>query len=75
MAKEFYRDVNFRPKSLKMIETLNAIIQDYERQNLRLTLRQLYYQCVVRNLFKNSDRSYKNLGNLVSDARLAGLMD
>lgn len=75
MAKEWYRDINFRAKSLRMIETVNSIIAGYQKQGLKLTLRQTYYQCIVRNLFPNSERSYKNLGNLISDARLAGLMD
>lgn len=75
MAKEWFRDINFRPKSLRMIDTVNSIIAGYQKQGLRLTLRQTYYQCVVRNLFPNSEKSYKNLGGLISDARLAGLMD
>lgn len=75
MAKEWFKDVNFRAKSLKMIDIVNEIIVGYQKQGLRLTLRQTYYQCVVRNLFPNSERSYKNLGNLISEARLAGLMD
>lgn len=75
MAREWFKDINFRTKSLRMIETVNEIIAGYQKQGLKLTLRQTYYQCVVRNLFPNSERSYKNLGNLISDARLAGLMD
>ena len=73
--REWYRDINFRAKSLRMIDTVNNIIAGYQKQGLKLTLRQTYYQCIVRNLFPNSERSYKNLGNLISDARLAGLMD
>lgn len=75
MSKQWFKEVNFRPKSLKMIVYLNAVIDSYAKQGLKLTLRQLYYQCVTKNLFPNSERSYKNLGNLVSDARLAGEMD
>jgi hypothetical protein len=42
---------------------------------LRLTLRQLYYQLVSKNVVPNTEKSYKALGNLVSDGRLAGLID
>jgi hypothetical protein len=35
----------------------------------------LYYQLVARGFIENSDRSYKRLGDLVSNARLAGLID
>lgn len=75
MAKEWYKDINFRPKSLRMIAYLNKVIVNYAQQGLKLTLRQLYYQCVTQNLFPNTEQAYKNLGNLVSDARLAGEMD
>lgn len=44
-------------------------------RTLRLTLRQLYYQLVSRAIIPNEEKSYKNLGGLVSDARLAGLVD
>jgi len=38
-------------------------------------LRQLYYQLVTRNIITNTERSYKNLGQLVSQGRLAGKID
>ena len=46
-----------------------------EAQGYGLTLRQLYYQMVSRDIIPNNIRSYKNLGNLINDARLAGLVD
>lgn len=70
-----FRVINFRYDSLDRIELCNKIIEDYQGQGLRLTLRQLYYQLVTRNAIPNIERSYKNLSTLVSDARLAGLMD
>lgn len=73
--KEQFREINFKPTSLEMIALCNGIIGQYQAQRLRLTLRQLYYQLVTRNAIRNEERAYKNLGNLVSDARLAGVMD
>lgn len=75
MARETFRDKQFQPKSLELIERCNEIVAVYQRQRLRLTLRQLYYQLVSANDIVNTEKSYKNLGSLVSDARLAGLMD
>lgn len=75
MACETFKRTSFREASLALINQCNEIIVGYLEQGLRLTLRQLYYQCVVRNLFPNTERSYKNLGNLLSDARLSGLVD
>jgi hypothetical protein len=65
----------FTPKTLRIIELANEICADYRTQGYDLTLRQLYYQFVARDLIENSDRSYKNLGNTVNMARLAGLLD
>jgi hypothetical protein len=73
--KEFFKEVRFKPESLEKIEQCNEIIEDYQSQGLRLTLRQLYYQLVSKNIIPNVERSYKNLTGLVTDARLAGLMD
>lgn len=73
--KQKFRAVNFRRASLERIAFCNEIIEDYQAQDLRLTLRQLYYQLVSRNIIPNVEKSYKNLSTLVSDARLAGLMD
>ena len=74
MTTAAFRDTKFRPESLAKIEKINEIIANYQAQGLRLTLRQLYYAGMPR-LWPNSDRSYKNLGNLVSAGRLAGLID
>lgn len=58
-----------------MILKINKILTEYEGQGFRLSLRQLYYQLVSRDFIPNNQRSYKNLGNLVSNARQAGLVD
>jgi hypothetical protein len=73
--REWFRDTNFRTNSLKLISECNAIIDEYQKQGLSLTLRQLYYQLVVINVIPNVERSYKNLSGLVTDARMAGMMD
>lgn len=70
-----YRDKKFHDKSLALIETCNAIIDELQAQGYKLTLRQLYYQLVSRDIIPNSDKSYDNIGALLSDARLAGLVD
>jgi hypothetical protein len=75
MGLEKFKEVRFKPRSLARIELCNTIIDDYLGQGLRLTLRQLYYQLVTRNAITNEEKSYDNLGALVSNARLAGRMD
>ena len=73
--KRRFIDQNFRADRLQTIATANEIIESYQAQGYRLTLRQLYYQFVSRDLIRNSERSYKALGNAISDGRLAGLID
>lgn len=73
--KETFVQKTFKNDALVLINTINNILRDYEAQGYDLSLRQLYYQLVSRNIVENTERSYKNVGVLVSDARLAGLID
>lgn len=73
--KEIFIDKKFKPDSLAMIDTINDILSDYEAQGFRLSLRQLYYQLVSRALIPNDQQSYSRIGDLVSNARNAGLVD
>jgi hypothetical protein len=73
--RQKYIDKNFGAEALKMIGTINGILREYAESGYDLSLRQAFYQLVARGIIPNTERSYKNTGNLVSDARLAGLMD
>lgn len=75
MPKIKYVSKKLNEKKLSMIEQANKIIIEYQKQGYELTLRQLYYQFVSRDLIANTVRSYKNLGNVVNDGRLVGLID
>ncbi len=75
MGREQYIEKNFKPASRDIIEKANEIIEEYAQQGFSLTLRQLYYQFVARDLIPNTQRSYKRLGSIVNDGRLAGLID
>lgn len=68
-----YQDRKFNAKSLDLIEKVNGVIAEYRSYDL--TLRQIYYQLVARGFIANSEKSYDNIGELVSNARLAGLID
>lgn len=70
-----YRDKKFSEEKLKLIDIANSIISEYDADNIELTLRQLYYQFVARDYIPNTQKDYKKLGDLISDARLAGLLD
>lgn len=75
MPKIRYKDINFHNSSLELIALVNEVIEEYEAQGYELTLRQAYYQLVARGYIPNNERSYKNIGNLINDGRLAGFID
>jgi hypothetical protein len=75
MPKIEYINKKFGIDRLVLIDKINSVIEDYSAQGYSLTLRQVYYQMVARAIIPNNERSYKNLGNLISDARLAGMID
>jgi hypothetical protein len=73
--KEQFVDKSFKPESLEKIALINSILSEYQAEGYDLTLRQLYYQLVARGHIENSERSYKRTGDLLNNARLAGLVD
>lgn len=58
-----------------LVDVANAIIEEYEAAGYDLTLRQLYYQFVARDIIPNTEKSYKNLGDVINEGRLQGLID
>lgn len=86
MPKICYTPKTFSAQADGIIAHANQIIASYQQQGYDLTLRQLYYQFVSRDLFPetwqdattgstNNERSYKKLGDIISQARRAGRID
>ncbi len=75
MPKIAYLEKRFSADHRAVVERANAIVAEYGAQGYDLTLRQLYYQFVARGFIANKDTEYKRLGGIISDARLAGLID
>lgn len=75
MPRICYVSKRFGADTMAIIDRANAICAEYAAQGFTLTLRQLYYQFVARGYIPNKDTEYKRLGGIVSDARLAGLLD
>lgn len=70
-----YIEKNFKASSLALIRTANSIIEEYQLDGYVLTVRQLYYQLVARDVIANNLKEYKRVAGIFNDARLAGLMD
>ena len=75
MPKIAYMTKSISEDRLELIRKCNQIIKEYQADGLLLTLRQLYYQLVSRDFIANTIQSYKRVGDVINDARLAGLMD
>lgn len=74
MLQQFV-DIRFQRKTLEMIKLANSIIDELAQGGYTLTLRQLYYQLVARDVIRNKQSEYKRLGQILSDARMGGLVD
>jgi hypothetical protein len=72
---QYLPGIKQKPSTEAIIDKANEILQEYEDQGFDLTLRQLYYQFVSRDLLANKQTEYKRLGSIVNDARLLGLID
>ncbi len=73
--KEQFEDLKLSKTSLARLEHVSTILTEYAADGYDLSLRQLYYQLVARDIIENSQKSYKRLGGLVSKGRRAGLID
>lgn len=54
--KEQYQTFKFQKKTLNLIALANQIINEYQAQGFELTVRQIYYQFVARDLFPEDRR-------------------
>lgn len=73
--KEQFISKRFNAKSQSLLSKIVAIVEQYAADGYDLSLRQLFYLLAGTGAIKKEQKLYKNLGNLVSDARLAGLID
>lgn len=70
-----YSDYNPKQSARLLIDLANSILEDFDRQGYKLTLRQLYYQLVAKDVIENSQKSYDRVGKIISRARDAGMID
>jgi len=57
------------------LSIINGIIEEYQEQGYVLTLRQLYYQLVSRDVVPNKQSEYSKLSTLLKEGRMAGIVD
>ncbi len=76
MSKERFRDkLHLNKRNIELLETINEIIEEYAQEGYTLTLRQLFYQLVSRDIIPNLTKEYSKLSGLLVKGRMAGEVD
>lgn len=70
-----FREVRLSKANKERLEIINEIIEEYQEQDLVLTLRQLYYQLVSRDIIPNKQAEYSKLSTLLKEGRMGGIVD
>lgn len=72
---EQFRSKRFNTKNQILLEKCFHILNEYRSKGITVTLRQLYYQLVARDVLPNLDKSYHKLSGILTDARYCGFVD
>ena len=76
MVKEKFREkLHMSKKNKEQLDVINDIIKEYAEEGYKLTLRQLYYQLVSRDIIANEKKEYAKLSTLLVKGRMAGVVD
>jgi len=75
MSKVSFRKIRLNPANRQRLAQINQIVNEYRRQGYVLTLRQLYYQLVSRDIIPNRVEEYKKLSKILTEGRMAGMVD
>lgn len=70
--KEVYESKRFSDEHLALIVQSNRILESFQ---VKMTVRQLYYQLVSADTIPNNVKSYKRIVGIIRDARMCGLLD
>ena len=75
MAKIKFREMRMNNANKQRLDEINSIIEEYQEDGYVLTLRQLYYQLVSRDIIPNKQAEYSKLSTLLKEGRMAGIVD
>jgi len=75
MAKIKFKTIHLHMRNRDKLILVNDIIESYLQRGFRMTLRQLYYQLVSRDIIPNNDLEYGKLGDLMVAGRMMGVVD
>lgn len=75
MKQQFDEKLRLSNANKEMLLTINDILEEYKMDGYVLTLRQLYYQLVSKDIIPNNDKEYSKLSNILKKGRMAGIVD
>lgn len=75
MKRSFVTKLKLSKSNIEKLYVINSIITNYMDDGYTLTLRQLYYQLVSRDIIPNESKEYSKLSNIVKNGRMAGIID
>ncbi len=75
MKERFRNKLHLNKSNQQRLLTVNDIIEEYVEQGYKLTLRQLYYQLVSRDIIPNNQKEYAKISKLLVKGRMAGVVD
>ncbi len=73
--KVSFRKIRLSQENKVRLDQINSIIVEYQQQGYKLTLRQLYYQLVSRDVIPNQQKEYAKLSKVLVEGRMAGIVD
>ena len=75
MKQKFRDKLHLSKKNQDQLQNINEIIDEYAEEGYKLTLRQLFYQLVSRDIIPNEQKEYAKLSGLLVKGRMAGVVD
>jgi len=75
MKQQFDNKLRLSNANKERLETINNILEEYRADGYVLTLRQLYYQLVSKDIIPNKQNEYAKLSNILKKGRMAGIVD
>ena len=75
MKQKFKEELSLSKRNQEKLKVINKIIEEYLDQGYKLTLRQLYYQLVSRDIIPNEVKEYAKVSKLLVQGRMAGIVD
>ncbi len=75
MKQAYLVPKNWSGRKRQVFEKVKEVVDEFQSQGYRMTLRQLYYQLVSRDVIPNLASEYAKLSTLLTEARMYGYID